>query len=156
MVGEYTHPTLAETVSIDSSKLLLSSCPPGCPPDLKCLLLGTAAAEGWPAPFCACEACRRARKLKGRDLRLRSGALIDNDLKIDFGPDTVAQMQSLARDLVSVKTILLTHEHGDHLCTTELEWASRPYTLTPASQPIQVFGNARVLSEIRRLFPNPN
>jgi len=119
------------------------------------LILGTAAAEAWPAPCCACEACQQARNLRGPNLRLRSGALIDNDLKIDFSPDTVAQMQSLDRDLVSIKTILFTHEHGDHLCTTELEWVSHPYTQTPPPQPVQVFGNARVLSEIRRLFPNP-
>lgn len=119
------------------------------------LLLGTAAAEAWPAPFCECHGCRRARELKGPNLRLRSGALIDNDLKIDFGPDTVAQMQTLSRDLSAVRTILFTHEHGDHLCTTELEWASRPYTLTPPTRTIEVFGNARVLSEIRRLFPDP-
>lgn len=118
-------------------------------------LLGTAAAEGWPAPFCDCEACRQARTLKGKNVRLRSGALIDNDLKIDFGPDTVAQMQTLGRDLLAVRTILFTHEHGDHLCTTELEWASRPFTLTPPANPIHVFGNEQVLSEIRRLFPDP-
>jgi phosphoribosyl 1,2-cyclic phosphate phosphodiesterase len=120
------------------------------------LLLGTAAAEGWPAPCCACEACRRARKLKGLNLRLRSGALIDKDLKIDFGPDTVAQMVMLDCDLVSLKTVLITHDHGDHLCATELEWASRPYTQTPSARPVEVFGNARVLSEIRRLFANPS
>jgi phosphoribosyl 1,2-cyclic phosphate phosphodiesterase len=154
MVGEYTHPTLAKRCRLIHPNFFVI-LPAWMPAGFEMLLLGTAAAECWPAPFCACDACRRARNLKGPNLRLRSGALIDNDLKIDFGPDTVAQMQSLARDLVSVKTILLTHEHGDHLCTTELEWASRPYTLTPASQPIQVFGNARVLSEIRRLFPNP-
>ena len=97
------------------------------------LLLGTAAAEGWPAPFCRCDACPRHRQLMGPNLRLRSGALIDNDLKIDFGPDTVAQMQALDRDLSAVRAVLFTHEHGDHLCATELEWACRPYNLTPCA-----------------------
>ena len=38
--------------------------------------LGTAAAEGWPAPFCACPVCSYARAARGRNLRTRTQALI--------------------------------------------------------------------------------
>ena len=54
---------------------------------------GTAAAEGVPAVFCDCEHCRYARAAGGKEIRMRSGALIDGKLKIDFGPDAYATNQ---------------------------------------------------------------
>lgn len=50
--------------------------------------LGTAAAEGWPALFCDCDICRRARAAGGKDLRTRTQSMIDGTILIDFPPDT--------------------------------------------------------------------
>ncbi|MBC8104641.1 MAG: hypothetical protein H7Z41_18870 [Cytophagales bacterium] len=116
-------------------------------------IFGTAAAEAWPAPFCRCEACREARRRGGPNLRTRSGALLDSDLKIDFGPDTIAHMHRTGRDLAEVRTLVFTHQHSDHIVPTELEWAAPPYTLTPPP-PIAVFGNAEVGGMIAREFPD--
>lgn len=113
-------------------------------------LLGTGAAEGWPAPFCLCPACEEARLRGGPNIRGRSGALVDDDLKIDFGPDTVAQLQRAGRHLAKLRTILFTHQHSDHLVPTELQWMDRPFTVTPADQPIAIHGNAEVIRLIRR------
>lgn len=55
---------------------------------MKLKYLGTAAAEGWPALFCHCEACKKARKLGGKNIRTRSQAIADNRLLIDFCADT--------------------------------------------------------------------
>ncbi|MDX1931979.1 MAG: MBL fold metallo-hydrolase [Capsulimonadales bacterium] len=115
-------------------------------------ILGTAAAEAWPAPFCLCAPCQEARKRGGPNIRFRSGALIDDDLKIDFGPDTVAQMLKTGRHLAHLRTLLFTHQHSDHLVPTELTWASGVYTNTPPPQPIVVFGNEAVLGAIRERF----
>src|SRR5262245_32703999 len=112
-------------------------------------LLGTAAAEGWPAPFCACVNCDQARRRGGPDIRSRSGALLDDDLKIDFGPDTVGQMQRTGRNLSRLKTILFTHQHSDHLAASELEWVIDPFTKTPP-QSLEVIGNEAVIAEIER------
>ena len=49
---------------------------------------GTAAAEAYPAMFCTCEACRRAREQGGKNIRTRTSALIDQSVMIDFSPDT--------------------------------------------------------------------
>lgn len=38
---------------------------------MKIQYLGTAASEGWPALFCSCEACEKARKLGGRNILKR-------------------------------------------------------------------------------------
>ncbi len=120
---------------------------------MELLLLGTAAAEAWPAPFCLCEACQAARKTGGPNVRTRSGALIDDELKIDFGPDTVMQLQRTGRNLSKVRTLIFTHQHSDHFVPSELEWAASPFTLTPpAGESIELCGNAQVLGEIHRTF----
>jgi phosphoribosyl 1,2-cyclic phosphate phosphodiesterase len=80
---------------------------------------------------------------------------VDDDLKIDFGPDTVAQMQRTGRHLARVRTLLFTHQHSDHLAPRELEWAHRPFTNTPPEQPIAVFGNEAVIGQLRDIFPDP-
>jgi phosphoribosyl 1,2-cyclic phosphate phosphodiesterase len=107
-------------------------------------ILGTAAAEGWPAPFCVCDACEEARKRGGSNLRTRAGALIDGDLKIDFGPDTLMQMQRTGRHLHNVKTLIFTHQHSDHLSPSELEWCIAPYSATPPEK-IDVYAPAPVI-----------
>lgn len=123
---------------------------------MELLLLGTAAAEGWPAPFCVCEACREARRRGGPNVRSRSGALVDDDLKIDFCPDTVSQMQRTGRDLSAVRTLVFTHQHSDHIAPLELLWASRPFTNTPPREPIAVFGNAEVMEMLHAAVPKPD
>lgn len=119
---------------------------------MELVVLGTAAAEGWPAPFCLCPACEGARRRGGPNLRSRSGALVDDDLKIDFNADTVLHMQRARRSLAKVRTILFTHQHSDHIVPEELEWAAKPFTNTPPEEPIAVFGNAEVTGMIRAAF----
>jgi phosphoribosyl 1,2-cyclic phosphate phosphodiesterase len=119
------------------------------------LLLGTAAADGWPAPYCDCKACSEARRRGGPNIRSRSGALIDDDLKIDHNPDTVMQMHRERRSLGRLKTILFTHDHHDHIFSTDLKRSAPPNTTTRPNEPIAVYGNNRVLAEIRRMFPEP-
>lgn len=118
-------------------------------------LLGTAAAEGWPAPFCECEACEEARRRGGANIRTRSGALLDDDFKIDFCPDTLAQMQQRGRHLARIKTLVFTHQHSDHLAPDEMQWASKPFTNTPPATPIEVYANAEALEILHRKFAEP-
>ena len=42
---------------------------------MKLQYLGTAAAEGWPALFCTCDNCARARAAGGKNIRTRRKAL---------------------------------------------------------------------------------
>ncbi|HEV7298368.1 MAG TPA: MBL fold metallo-hydrolase [Tepidisphaeraceae bacterium] len=116
-------------------------------------LLGTAAAEGWPAAYCDCHACTEARRRGGPNIRTRSGALIGDDLKIDHNGDTVthAQRQSLA----NVRSILFTHEHADHLAPQELHWLQKWYTSTRVQEPVAIYGNVHVLAAIRREHSHP-
>lgn len=76
--------------------------------------LGTGAATSAPLAFCRCPSCTAARKLGGKDIRRRSSLLINNDLLIDLGPDTIQAALAFGKDPTAVKTILITHAHSDH------------------------------------------
>lgn len=119
---------------------------------MKVTFLGTGAAEGWPAPFCRCPACNSARKNSGKDIRSRTGALIDGVIKIDFSADTVSQLQRYGLDLCDVHSIIFTHEHSDHLVPSELEWLMPPFTNTPMAEPLDVYGNGAVHRLINGMF----
>jgi phosphoribosyl 1,2-cyclic phosphate phosphodiesterase len=77
--------------------------------------LGTAASEGYPDAFCDCANCATARERRGRSLRRRSAALIDDDLLIDLGPDLMAAALMDGFSLATIRYCLQTHEHADHL-----------------------------------------
>jgi phosphoribosyl 1,2-cyclic phosphate phosphodiesterase len=125
---------------------------------MKLLLLGTAAAEGWPAPFCDCPNCTIARARGGPNLRSRSGALLDGDFKIDFNSDTLLQMQRARRSLAELKTLVFTHQHSDHFAPQELSWVCPPYSQTPPSQPIAIYANAPIIAALREhsILPERN
>ena len=81
---------------------------------MKLHYLGTAAAEGWPALFCSCENCQRARKAKGKNYRSRPQALIDGKLMVDFGPDTFYHMMKYDLDFSEIRDVTLLisiHRH---------------------------------------------
>ncbi|MBR2870823.1 MAG: hypothetical protein IKB98_05565 [Clostridia bacterium] len=87
---------------------------------MKFKYLGTAAAEGFPAVFCDCEYCKEARKRKGKNIRTRSQAIINQDLLIDLPADTYMHALNNELELFKVKYLLITHEHGDHFYPQEL------------------------------------
>ncbi|MGC4107686.1 MAG: MBL fold metallo-hydrolase [Thermomicrobiales bacterium] len=82
---------------------------------MELIFLGTAAAEGYPDPFCACANCTEARELGGTSFRYRSSALIDGQLLIDMGPDLVAASMRHGIPLNAVRYGIQTHPHNDHL-----------------------------------------
>ncbi|MHB1293686.1 MAG: MBL fold metallo-hydrolase [Anaerolineae bacterium] len=92
--------------------------------------LGTGASEGFPCPFCRCEHCEEARRRGGRNLRLRSSLLVNDDLLIDLN-DIIASCGQHGLTLDAVQTLLITHRHGDHLYPELLEYRAYPFTTTP-------------------------
>jgi phosphoribosyl 1,2-cyclic phosphate phosphodiesterase len=106
--------------------------------------LGTAAAEGWPALFCECDSCRKARELGGRNIRTRSQAIIDDTLLVDFPPDAYMHVLKEGLHLGSVKTLLITHSHQDHFYPLDLILRGKPYAHNPAEKILDVYGNDAV------------
>ncbi|KAI4447313.1 hypothetical protein C823_001832 [Eubacterium plexicaudatum ASF492] len=82
--------------------------------------LGTAAAEGWPALFCSCDICKRARRTGGKELRTRTQALLDETILIDFPPDTYTHALQYTLQLGKLRHLLVTHSHMDHFFPVEL------------------------------------
>lgn len=111
---------------------------------------GTAAAEGVPGIFCECEFCRYARTVGGKEIRMRPGALIDDTLKIDFGPDTFTQMLRFDEDYTALEHIIVTHSHEDHFAEFEISMM-RP-GFSRVTRPITVYGNAHVGRKIERFL----
>lgn len=95
---------------------------------MKLTYLGTAAAEGCPALFCNCPACRTAREIGGKNIRTRSQAIVNDDLLIDFCPDTYLHVLNYGLDLNPVKNVLVTHGHEDHLYMEDLACRQNYYT----------------------------
>ncbi|MBP5631857.1 MAG: hypothetical protein J6Y21_03750 [Clostridia bacterium] len=104
---------------------------------MKIRYLGTAAAEGWPALFCTCEACRIAREKGGRNIRSRSQSIIDDKLLIDFSADTYWHFIKNDIKMDQIRACIITHSHEDHLYAEDfcnrrqgfayLDDASAPY-----------------------------
>ena len=87
---------------------------------MKIKFLGTSGAEGFPALACSCSYCKKAKRLKGKNIRTRSQTIIDSRLLIDFGPDTLAHFHQYNINFNKINNILITHHHEDHLCVSEL------------------------------------
>lgn len=76
--------------------------------------LGTGADSAYPLPFCACAICQQARAVGGKNIRRRSSALVNQDLLIDLGPDSVPSMLTFGVDPSQLRYLLQTHPHHDH------------------------------------------
>jgi len=74
---------------------------------------GTGDGYGIPEPFCSCRLCSYARKYRGKDLRTRSQAAID-DIMIDCSKDLLAHEIFYGLDMRKYRHILITHTHPDH------------------------------------------
>lgn len=116
---------------------------------MKMQYLGTAAAEGIPAVFCTCSVCRHARCHKGKELRSRSQVLIDDELLIDFPPDTFYHAAMRELDFASIHTLLISHDHFDHWFPAELMNRHSAYQ-TGAKGVLHVYGN----ESVRHSFEN--
>ncbi|MDQ2627243.1 MAG: bifunctional adenosylcobinamide kinase/adenosylcobinamide-phosphate guanylyltransferase [Actinomycetota bacterium] len=77
---------------------------------MEILLLGTGSADGWPNPFCRCASCRSATEVRGQ-----TAALVDDVLLLDCGPEAPRAAARFGRSLASVRHILFTHGHWDHV-----------------------------------------
>lgn len=111
---------------------------------MKIHYLGTAAAEGWPALFCDCPNCRRAREAGGKNLRTRPQALIDGQLLMDLGPDTYYHAMAYNLRLWELEAVLVTHSHTDHYYSSETLLKALPYAYDGDKSPLQIYGNTKV------------
>ena len=120
---------------------------------MKLMFLGTAAAEGWPAFFCTCEACKSALRNGGKDIRHRCAYLIDDDTMVDFGPDTYSQCLSYGIDTANIRRMLITHSHLDHFTPNEFQWRRRGFS--KVEQDLDLYANQHALDMLPKTFGKP-
>ena len=119
---------------------------------MKIKYLGTAAAEGIPAIFCQCETCKKARKNKGRDIRTRSQALVDNKILIDFNADTYMHVLDYDIDLSEIEHCIITHAHADHLYPEDFNMRGSNFArFTDVCKVLNVYGSKTVTDSCRNI-----
>ena len=80
---------------------------------MKLTILGSGTSQGVPVIACDCHVCSSADP---KDKRLRSSVMLsvgDENYVIDAGPDFRQQM--LVHQVKSLRAVIFTHEHKDHL-----------------------------------------
>ncbi len=118
---------------------------------MKIKVLGSAAAEALPAPWCECEVCKYAREHKGKDVRRRTCYCIDDDTLVDFGPDIFYQSIDFNINLVDIKRVFITHSHADHLNPLEFEWRRAGFSVV--TQYIDLYANQHSLDRVHKELP---
>ena len=68
--------------------------------------MGTGAGEGVPTPFCRCRVCEHARKVGGKEIRMRSAFRVSKEMQIDFGTDIFAECIRTGLDMYDLKYLL--------------------------------------------------
>jgi phosphoribosyl 1,2-cyclic phosphate phosphodiesterase len=114
-------------------------------------ILGTAAAEGWPALFCDCPACSQARDRGGKNCRTRSSLQINDDLKIDFPPDSLVHSHRYGLTFHTLRYLLFTHSHYDHLASEQLSYLIPPFALQDKTTSLHIYGSEEVLQTLQGL-----
>lgn len=109
--------------------------------------LGTGTSQGVPVIACNCRTCQSPHE---KDKRLRTSLLIETDdqnIVIDAGPDFRQQM--LRAGVKTLKSILLTHEHKDHIGGMD---DVRAFNYI-SKKPIDIYSDERVQDAIKRTYP---
>ena len=118
---------------------------------MKLKYLGTAAAEAYPAIFCDCENCRKAFKLKGKNIRSRAQAIIDNTLLIDFGCDTYYHCRTNDINMHDIRNCLVTHIHKDHFYSLEFLYLQKAYSHPAPDFKLNLYGSEDVEKIVNEL-----
>ena len=113
---------------------------------MEILICGTAAAEAWPAIFCHCNACAEARRRGGKNVRSRSGYMIGETVKIDYGPDSTAHSLKYGLAYERLEHLLVSHSHWDHWVPEELTYRKPGFSAIPEDRIVAVFGNEKVFN----------
>jgi len=120
---------------------------------VKVTLDGTGAADGVPALFGRDRVSTHARAVGGRECRLRASATVDDFLKLDLPPETLAMVHASGADPTDWGAILFTHSDDDHFAKNQLQYALYPFC-DADHPPFSVYGNAHVCRALHERFPD--
>ncbi len=118
----------------------------------KITILGSAAAEGIPAMFCHCRVCTEAWKNGGKDIRMRTAYRLNDHVRIDFGPDTLAQEYRFRLHSENLKHLFITHSHEDHLYPYLLDYRMPGFSVVEPENILNIYGNSGVIRALYRHY----
>ncbi len=118
----------------------------------KVTILGSAAAEGIPAMFCNCRVCREAWKNGGKDIRMRTAYKFNDRIRVDFGPDTLAQEYKFQLHSENLRHLFITHSHEDHLYNFLLNYRRPGFSVVPEDAILNIYGNPGVMMALNVHF----
>lgn len=122
---------------------------------MKIKFLGTGASEAIPALFCECDTCKMARRLGGKNIRTRAQALVNDEILIDFGPDTNYHAIQNGLELAKIKHCLITHAHSDHLYLDDVEKRRYGFAyITNNKEPLTFYGSNLIFNKISDFIKN--
>jgi len=113
---------------------------------VKITFLGTGTSQGVPVITCECPACSSSDE---HDKRLRTSLLLEINGKVllfDAGPDFRQQM--LRENVKKLDSIILTHEHKDHIAGMD---DVRAFNFK-SQDAVDIFAEERVQKAIRKEF----
>jgi phosphoribosyl 1,2-cyclic phosphate phosphodiesterase len=116
-------------------------------------LMGTGGADGIPAFYGNDRVSQYARAHRGKDIRTRAAAVIDDTLKIDLGPDTYHQMVRDGLDPRAWSALLFTHSDADHFAPDELMYVLYPFVEEDYVQ-FTIYANEFICDRIQAKFPD--
>lgn len=123
---------------------------------MKIKYLGTSAAEGIPALFCECEVCQKARLTGGKNIRSRCQLLVNDDLLIDYPPDSFYHFTLHHVDLSKIHHLLITHIHEDHFYSPDFEYFLRGYSHPKEGIPFTIYGSIDLKNDLEKYVNHPN
>src|SRR6056297_3603236 len=113
---------------------------------IEATFLGTGTSQGVPVIACDCAVCSSTDE---KDKRLRASLLLKiygHNFIIDAGPDFRQQM--LRESVQTLRAILITHEHADHILGLDdirsFNWVQK--------HPSDIYAEKRVQKSIKRIF----
>lgn len=119
---------------------------------MRVFFLGTGAAEGFPALFSRTPINQEALRRGGKNLRLRSGILVNETLRVDLCPDALAQVHKYPQhDLTAIEHLLFTHTHDDHFSVRELQYLSCNFA-PDRDRTLDVWGTEYALGQLTGAF----
>ncbi|NLZ64509.1 MAG: hypothetical protein GX902_11945 [Lentisphaerae bacterium] len=119
-------------------------------------ILGSAAAEGIPAIFCNCRVCQEAWKNGGKDVRMRAAYQLSDRVRVDFGPDSLAQEYRFALHSENLRHLFITHSHEDHFYPSLLNYRKPGFSVVPEDNILKIYGNPGVIRQISLHFWEKN
>lgn len=118
---------------------------------MKITFLGTGADTAYPLPFCLCPNCKKARELGGKNLRKRSSIVINNDLLIDLGPDTMSSSFLHSVNISNIRCWLQTHSHADHFDPAHLSTRITEYAVVDVP-PLNLYASELTLQKMSEML----